>query len=265
MFTVLNVIQPDSLEEAYAALMEKKNNVLLGGCAFLRLGSMRIGTAVDLSRLNLNTITEQDEILEIGATTTFRDIETNSLMNQYFNRVLPEAVKQIIGVQFRNTVMVGASVYSRYGFSDLLTALLALDTEVVLYKAGRLSLEAFLAKPYEKDILTKILIKKNDRKAAYQNMRNSASDFPILNVAVSRMNHQWKIAVGARPQRAALALKASEEMSRGEFSSRNIEEIAAMASQELVFGTNMRGTAIYREAICKTLVQRAIKEVLQCE
>jgi CO/xanthine dehydrogenase FAD-binding subunit len=265
MFTVLNVVQPENMEEAYNVLMEKRNNSILGGCAFLRLGSQRIGTAVDLSRLNLDTIKEQEDVLEIGAATTFREIETNPLINQYFNRVLPEAVRNIIGVQFRNTVMVGASVYSRYGFSDLLTALLSLDVEVELYNGGRLSLEAFLAKPYEKDFLMKIYIKKNNRKAAYQNIRSSVSDYPVLNVAVSKLNHQWKIVVGARPQRAAIAVKASEELSRVELNSRNIEDIATLASQEIIFGTNTRGTAAYREAMCKVLVKRAILEVLECE
>ncbi len=33
-----------------------------------------------------------------------------------------------------------AVLYGRYGFSDVLTALLVLDTEVELYKAGRISL-----------------------------------------------------------------------------------------------------------------------------
>lgn len=265
MFTALNLVQPENLEEAYGTLMEKRNNIILGGCAFLRLGSRKIDTAVDLSRLKLNYIQAPGDYLEIGATTTFRDIETNPLMNQYFNSLLPEAVSHIIGVQFRNTVMIGASVYSKYGFSDLLTALLALDVEVELYKGGRMALETFLNKSYEKDVLIRIFIKKNARQAAYQNLRNSVSDFPILNVAVSRLNHQWKIVIGARPQRAILAAKASAAMSKAEFNSNRIDAIAAMASQEIIFGTNMRGTATYRQAICTVLVKRAIREVLQCE
>lgn len=265
MFTLLNLVQPDTIEMAYKALVEKKNNIILGGCAFLRMGSQRIGTAVDLSKLNLNYIIEQNEYIEIGATTTFRDIETNSLLNQYFNGILPEALSQIIGVQFRNTVMIGATVYSKYGFSDLITALLTLDTEIELYKGGRMSLKSFLENSFEKDILTRIFIRKNERKANYQHLRNSCSDYPILNVAVSKLNDQWKIVIGARPQRAIMAQKASEELVNLELNSKNIDRVATMASNEITFGTNMRGTADYRKSICKVLVKRAIMEVLQCK
>lgn len=179
MFTLIELVQPETIDEAYEILMEKRNNTILGGCAFLRLGSSRIGAGIELSKLNLDYITEHDHEIEIGAMTTFRDLETSKLLQEYFNGVIPKAVSHIIGVQFRNVVTVGASVFSKYGFSDLLTALLALDTEVELYKGGRMSLLQFLEKPYEKDLLTKIWIKKNQGQAVYQNMRNSASDFPI--------------------------------------------------------------------------------------
>jgi CO/xanthine dehydrogenase FAD-binding subunit len=265
MFTLVNLVAPDTIEEAYRVLIERRNNAVLGGCAFLRMGSQRIGTGVDLSRLNLNYIKETDDSIEIGAMTTFRAVETSPLLLEYFGGILPAAVRNIIGVQFRNLVVVGASVYARYGFSDLLTALLVLDTEVELYKGGRLSLETFLTKPYEKDILTRVFIHKSKRAAAYQNLRNSASDYPILNVAVAQLDEQWKIAVGARPLRAAIAHKASAELSKIDISKETIERAAQLAAEELIFGTNRRGTAEYRQAMCQVLVKRAIREVLQCE
>lgn len=264
MFSIQNFVQPDSIEEAYHILVSKRNNRILGGCAFLRLGSKKISTALDLSNLDLNYIKEQDGYIEIGALTTYRDLEVSSLIVNNFNGIVSKAVSNIIGVQFRNIVTVGASVYSKYGFSDVITALLALDTEVELYKAGRMRLDDFLKRPREKDILTRIFIRKNQRQASYYDMRKSASDFPILNVAVSRLDSQWIIAVGARPHKAIIAQKASEELSdRSSFD--NLELCATIAAEELAFGTNARATAKYRKAICKTLVQRAITEVLQCK
>ena len=165
---------------------------------------------------------------------------------------------------------VGATVYSSYGFSDLLTALMVLDTEIELHRGGRMRLEEFLEKPHEKDILTKLSIKKDKRKAAYQNLRNSVSDYPLLNVAVSSLNHQWFIAVGARPFKAKVAQKASQELTSQELAKRTLsledfEYVANLAADELTFGTNTRATAEYRKAICKVLVKRGITEVLQCK
>lgn len=265
MFTILDLVQPDTLEDAYKTLIKRKSNTILGGCAFLKMGSKRIGTAIDLSKLNLNFIQDRDGYIETGAMATLRDIETNPVFNQYFSGVLPKSISNIIGVQFRNVATVGASVFAKYGFSDLLTALLVLDTEVELYTGGRIPLDKFLDKPYEKDILTRILIPENGRKAAYQSLRNSASDYPILNVAVSNINNEWLIAVGARPLRAQIARKASAILSQGTLDAENIEAAAEMAAEELTFGTNTRGTAEYRKAVCKVLVKRAITEVRQCK
>ncbi len=273
MFTLLDLVQPDTLEEAYKTLISKRNNTVLGGSAFLRLSSKRISTAIDLSKLNLNYIEEKNNYIEIGAMTTFRELETNPLLTSYFKGILPKAIANIIGVQFRNVVTVGATVYSKYGFSDLITALMVLDTEVELYHGGRMRLEEFLDKPYQKDILTKLYIKKDERKAVYQNFRNSVSDYPILNVAISssvNQINQWLIVVGARPLKAKVAHKASQELSSRELSKSSLsiedfEYVTELAAEELSFGTNMRGSADYRKAICKVLVKRGIMEVLQCK
>ena len=264
MFTIKEFVQPRSIEEAYKILESRRNNAIIGGSAFLRLGSKKIDTAVDLSKLELNFIKDQEDYIEIGAFTTFREVEVNPIILNHFNGVISKSVRNIIGVQFRNIVTVGASVFSKYGFSDLITALLALDTEIELFKGGRMSLDEFLKRPYQKDIFTRIFIKKNQRKASYHELRNSVSDYPILNVAVSRLGNQWNVSVGARPQRAAIARRASEELSNSS-SFKDVENYANIAAEECIFGTNERGTAKYRKAMCRVLVKRGIMEVLQCK
>ncbi|MBU2701874.1 CO/xanthine dehydrogenase FAD-binding subunit [Sporomusaceae bacterium BoRhaA] len=261
MFTIDQFVQPATLAEAYELLVSSKTNRILGGCAFLRMTSLRIATAIDLSQLGLNEVNEHDDRIEIGAMTTFRQIETHPLLKQYYCGLLPKAVGNIMGVQFRNIVTVGASVYSKYGFSDLITALLALDTKVELYHNGRMTLAQFLNTPVQKDILTKIIIKKDERLASYEQLRNSASDYPILTVAVSSFEDKSWIVVGARPSCATIAHQASLELSKGIATDDDISRIADLASNECSFGSNMRGSAKYRKAMACELVKRAIKEV----
>ena len=228
------------------------------------MGKKRIGTGIDLSALNLNLIEESSDYIEIGAMTTLRDLEVNPILNKYFDGVLPKSVRDIIGIQFRNVVTVGGSVFSRYGFSDLIVGLLALETEVELYNGGRMLLEEFLNKNYEKDILVKLYIKKNNANAVYKCMRNSRSDYPILNISVSKTDNNFKICVGARPQRATVAYKASEFLSNNELNEENIIKASEIASEELVFGSNMRASKEYRKAVCKSLVKNALMEVSSC-
>ncbi|MCC5912432.1 MAG: FAD binding domain-containing protein [Clostridiaceae bacterium] len=262
MFAIKNYRTPNTLEEAYKLLNEKKANTILGGCGFLRMSNKTIATAIDLSQLMLNYITEDADYIEIGGMTSFRDVEVSPLLNQYFDGILPKAVGEILGVQFRNVVTVGGTVYSRYGFSDFITALLALDTYVVLYKGGKMPLEEFLIKGSKKDILVKIVIGKKNKRATFHSIRNSQGDYSILNVAVSKKDNIFKIVVGARPARAMMAQEASKFLTEGEINEKAIEEACIMASKELTFGSNMRGSKAYREALCKALVKRGLMEVL---
>ncbi len=267
MFTLLTVAQPDTLEAAYKILKEKRSNAVLGGCSYLRLGSQNIHTGVDLSKLGLRYIKDQDSCIEIGAMTSFRDVETNRALNNYAAGLLPKAVASIIGVQFRNVVTVGASVYMRYGFSDFLTALLALDAEVELVQGGRMTLAAFLDTSRSKDILTKIIIRKTAGQAAYQALRNSAADYPLVTVAVSHLGGQWKIVVGARPTRAKLALKAAVLLREADtaITAEVVTRAAQTAVNELPFGSNRRASAAYRQSVAQALIRRAITEVAACK
>jgi len=253
---------PESIGEAYDLLMEKKKNVILGGGAFIRMSSKNIPNIIDLSKAKLDYITEEESVFNIGAMTTFGDIEHSKVLGTYFNNVLEKSIREIVGIQLRNIVTVGGTVYSRYGFSDLITGLLALDTKVNLYSQGSLSLEEFLKEgSKEKDILESITIKKDGRKANFLSMRNSTGDYAILNVAVSVLEGKHKIAVGARPGRGILATNAMKFLDENGITEKNAEEAGKMVSNELTFGTNSRGSMEYRKHVSSVLVKKALLEV----
>lgn len=262
MFTVMDIVQPNTVEEAYSILNKRKTNQVIGGSAFLRMGKKRIGTGIELSNLNLDYIKEDESYIEIGSMTTFRTLEISPIIKKNFGQIIEDSVKDIIGIQFRNVVTVGATVFSKYGFSDLIVALLSLDTEVELYKAGRISLEDFLNRDYEKDLLIKVYIKKTNKNASYKSLRNAKSDYPLLNVSVSKHMGKFKLCVGARPQKAMIAKQASEFLSNNEVNEVNIDKAIEIASEELTFGSNMRASRDYRKAMSKVLLKRAIMEVI---
>ncbi|MGI6684085.1 MAG: FAD binding domain-containing protein [Bacillota bacterium] len=262
MYSIRQYVFPESLAEAYRLLQADSGNTIIGGGAYLRLSNKIIETAIDISRLDLDFIREETDSIEIGAMTTFREIETSPLLKKYFSGILPESVKDIVGVQLRNIVTAGATVYARFGFSDFITALLALDVEVELYHAGRMPLEKFLKEGAPRDILVKLVIKNTAGKASFQAMRNSYGDYAILNAAVSKLGDHWKIVVGARPGRGEIAREASKYLEQCGLTPEEIEEAARMAAKELTFGSNIRGSREYREAICPVLIKRAVQEVL---
>lgn len=174
-----------TLEEAYE-LNQKKTSTIIGGGLWLRLGNRAIGTAIDLSELGLDQIEETEDAFIIGCMTSLRTIECHEGLNRYFHGMMGEVMKGIVGTQFRNTATIGGSLYQRFGFSDPLTAFLALDTTVELYHAGEIPMARFVTMDYDRDILVRIRVKKNGGQAAYQSFRNTKTDFPVLTTAVSR-------------------------------------------------------------------------------
>ena len=142
MITIQKYVRAQSLEEAWQ-LNQNKRNRILGGMLWLRLGKGTVGTAIDLCALGLDTIEENDEQFSIGAMATLRDIEMHAGLNAYTAGAIANSVRDIVGVQFRNMATVGGSIWGRFGFSDVLTVFLALDSYVELYKGGIVPLEDF--------------------------------------------------------------------------------------------------------------------------
>ena len=243
-----------TLDEAYQLLQASPRSALFAGGTWMRLGKRAISTAIDLSRLGLDRITETDAAVEIGACVTLRQLETEACLKTLFGGVLSDCVSHIVGVQFRNMAMIGSSVYSRFGFSDLITALLALEAEVQLFHAGAMPLSDFLRHPPKRDILTCVRVPKSGRRAVYLSQRRTETDFALLTVCASRTDKgDWLLSVGARPGVAALCPEAARLMQLGD-----IEAAAKAASDTMTYDDNTRASADYRRALAAVLTRRAL-------
>ena len=248
MISIQKYVRAQSLEEAWQ-LNQNKLNRILGGMLWLRLGSGNVNTAIDLCDLGLNTIEETDEAFSIGAMVTLRDLEVHEGLNSCFANAIANAVKDIVGVQFRNMATVGGSIWGRFGFSDVLTVFLALDSYVELYKGGIIPLEQFAGMKADNDILVRLIVKKTPCKVVYSSVRNQRTDFPVLACAVSHMNGEYRASIGARPSRAMLI--------RNE----NADRFAAYVADNAPTESNMRGSAEYRTHLIRVLVERSMQEL----
>ena len=248
MITIQKYVRAQSLEEAWQ-LNQNKRNRILGGMLWLRLGKGSVNTAIDLCDLGLNTIEETDEAFSIGAMATLRDLEMHEGLNAYSGNAVRNAVKDIVGVQFRNMATVGGSIWGRFGFSDVLTVLLAMDTYVELYKGGIIPLEQFAGMKKDNDILVRLIVKKTPCKVVYSSVRNQSTDFPVIACAVAHMNGEYRAAIGARPARAILI---RNEKAKG---------FPAFVAENAPTEGNLRGSAAYRTHLIKVLVERSLNEL----
>lgn len=260
MLTITNYVKAKTLEEAYE-LNQARNSRIMGGMMWLRLGNARVKTLIDLSMLGLDQIEETDNVIRIGAMCTLRQLEESTVIRELCGEGIARSVENIVGVQFRNQATVGGSIFGRYGFSDVLTAFLALDTFVELYGAGIIRLSEFVRRKADKDLLVSIILRKSKRKFHYEALRSSKTDFPVLTCAVvSGIIHgkeTWYYSVGARPMKAALIEKQWEVPADKE----KIKELAARVAQEYTYSDNMRAGAAYRKEMAKVLIARAMEQM----
>ena len=248
MITIQKYVRAQSLEEAWQ-LNQNKRNRILGGMLWLRLGKGTVNTAIDLCDLGLDTIEETEEQFSIGAMATLRDIEMHAGLNAYTSGAVANSVKDIVGVQFRNMATVGGSIWGRFGFSDVLTVFLALDSYVELYKGGIVPLEQFAKMKKDNDILVRLIVKKTPCKVVYSAMRSQRTDFPVLACAVCQMNGEYRASIGARPGRAMLVRRD------------NAEGFAAFVAENTPTEGNLRGSAAYRTHLTRVLVERSMNEL----
>ena len=249
MMTIREYKRAESLEEAWQ-LNQKRPNRVLGGMIWLKMENINVGTAIDLSGLGLDTIEETDEGFSIGAMVTLRQLELHPGLAAYTDGAVRESVRHIVGVQLRNLATVGGSIYSRFGFSDVLTMFLALNASVELYKGGVVPLAEYAQRPYDRDILVRVLVPKENARFVYQSVRNSQTDFPVLTCAAAKLaDGSIRAAIGARPGKAVLYTVAPEA---GE----TAEKFAARF--DIKTESNLRGGAEYRRHLAGVLTKRAV-------
>lgn len=253
MIKIKEYVLAKSLEEAYT-LNQKKQNRIIGGMLWLKMMRLNVNTAIDLSSLGLDKIEETEDAFTIGCMVSLRDFENHEGLNKYLQGANKASVKDIIGVQFKNLATIGGSIYSRFGFSDVLTLLLSLDTYVTLYKGGVVSLEEYVTMKKDRDILVNVIIKKTkDLKVIFDCFRNQKTDFSVINLAFSSTDNKKITAViGARPHKAQKCVFDFEE---------NVDALAEKIANSFVYGTNMRASDKYRKHLTFVLSKRCVKSL----
>ena len=260
MLNIQTYVRAKSLEEAYT-LNQKRNARVLGGMLWLKMASNTVGTAIDLCELSLDTIEEDETGFTLGAMATLRMLEQHPGLAAYTQNAAAKAVQDIVGVQFRNMATVGGSVWGRFGFSDVLTLLLAADARVNLYKAGALPIETFAVMPYDRDLLVSVTVPKCRGAAfAYKAMRIQRTDLPVLNCALARLDGEYRLAVGARPGKAVLLRDENGLLADG-ITPESAAAFAAYAAQNVPTGANARGSAEYRTHLVEVLTRRCALEL----
>ena len=248
-----------SLEDAYQKLQEDPRNVILAGGLWIKKMGQNYNALIDISTLGLNKISETKDEVVVGSMTTQRDFENSDVVRKLFNDAIAFSVREVMGVNFRNLATIGGSIMGRYPFSDVICGLLPYDVTLEFYPKNSMSLEDYLNyKGKLNAILIAIHIKKGNGKGFYKKVKTTALDFPIVNIAVAKVNGKYRIAVGARPMVASLCEHAMEYIN---VIGTDYNEAADRAVRELMFLDNKDASKEYRMDLVRVYVRRGLEEV----
>lgn len=258
MVTIQNYVRAQSIDEAYE-LNQKKGSCIIGGMLWTKMQDRLIQTAIDMCDLGLDKIEEKDDEFIIGAMTSLRQIELHDGLNKYTHGAVCEAVKDIVGVQFRNLATIGGSIWGRFGFSDILTVFLAMDAFVELYHGGMIlsgicQHEAGQGRDCTSDH------QENSRSFCLCISPQSENRFPVIACSASCVDGEYRLAVGARPGRAMLVLDEEGLLTEG-LSDETEKAFAIWLSDKVPVGSNHRAGTEYRSRLIRVLGQRLLKRL----
>lgn len=272
-------LQPDSLDDALAALADNSLTVVAGGTDYYpaRVGKPLDDDVLDISRIDaLRGIKEADDHFHIGASTTWTDIIEAELPPWFDGLKL--AAREVGGIQIQNAGTVGGNFCNASPAADGIPPLLTLDAQVELASARgshSMGLEKFIMgnrkiRIATDEIVTGLRIPKPANPATSTFLKLGARKYLVISIvmvaAVVERNPDGtvaaaRLAVGSCST-AAKRLRLLERALKDQPLNRRLSEIPEDSHLSILSPiTDVRATEAYRQEAALTLIARALGEL----
>lgn len=243
--------RPDTIEEALKLLSRRDPvTIPMGGGTIVNRPSEDEYAVVDLQSLGLDRIYQQGQILYVGATATLEKL----LQFSDIQPMLRKCLQLECTYNLRHMRTIAGAVVAADGRSPLVTALLALDSHIVVEPDGsNISLGNIL--PVRRGALARRLITNFaiplNVNLSYHYVARSPADFPLVCVAGAKWtSERVRIAVGGYGDTPLLAMDGPESA-------------GAIESVRVVFekAGDQWASAGYRQDVAITLTRRCLEDL----
>ena len=228
---------------------------------------------VYLGMLGLDTVTEKNGVVSIGAFSVLTDLEKNKII-QNLVPALSETIHEMAGLTIRNTATIGGNIMNASPAADSVPTLMALDANFVLSsQSGERIVNAseFFTGPGKTvikkgEILSKIKIKINEGKAAFKKLgRRQAESLSVVNAAAYVESEDGKckeirIAVGSAAPTVVRCKSAEEAMKNQELSESVIKKACDRVLDDISPIDDLRSSAWHRNKVAPVMAARAVME-----
>ncbi len=280
----MEVLMPNTLDEALRALVKNQDAVIVAGGTDLwpriRDLEVRPERLLDISGLSgeLSYIRKEGGKVRIGSMTTIAEIYESRELDGPLE-VFKDVAAKFGSPQIRNAATIGGNICASLSSEDYITLLLALDASVVLksvYGERTLRLEDFIVdkrtvnrKPYE--IVTEVQF--NDMtdgwRAGFEKIgRRNTLIINLVNVAVAlRYNgrvEEARVALNRVNRKVPGRARAAEKALLGKEirGDSDLEEAVEALRGELSLTSDFRASGEYRVALAEVYFKRIVKRLV---
>jgi CO/xanthine dehydrogenase FAD-binding subunit len=267
--------QPVQLEEALR-LVARGATPIAGATALFSARSLPEGELVDVTRCGLGEIRVEEERLVIGATATLSRIGEASDLPGMEGALLRRAARAAGSRPMRNMITLGGNLAHSAFWADMPPALLALDAEVEVQRAGEparlVSIEDCLRpgkRPWEGGLITAIAVPLAGGIGAwgYERFSRTANDYALATACVAlrrekKVTRSVRVVLGALQNRPYRLSEAEQIFEGKAFGSLMLEQAAAAVRERAQVAPNFRASEAYRRDLTGTLVRRAVDTAL---
>jgi probable selenate reductase FAD-binding subunit len=259
--------RPQNMTEALR-LLSQPDTVPLGGGTKLLATEEGVDQAgvVDLQALGLDQVEIKGDRLHVGATITLAGLAQN-LRKEEGTAASTPFLLQVIHLAgpntYRNSATIGGTIASRLADSELLAALLVLETELTMFspQADKMSLNDYLQSDnVPKGLISEISFPWTDGIGASERVARTPADYPIISITSWRpAGESPRLAatgLGPRPER----LFAAEALLQAGVDEQSIASAASAAGAANRHPGDFRGAAPYRAEMAVVLTKRVLQQ-----
>lgn len=276
-------LKPASTQEVLAILSEHgaKARIIGGGTTIHELAFRGLLTdvqvLVDLERLNLNYVMEEQERIRIGASVTFSDLTRQPSIQPPAYRAITDALRAIRPLQVKNVATMAGCLCGAIPYYDMPTALMAVGATLVIQGVSgtrTVSLDEFyqgyfLTALQPGEFVAEVQLPRLPKGAgsAFQKFSVTADDWAIINVGTglqitpNQVCKDAAVAVGGGVEGALKRVSPAETRLQGhKLESASIRDAAEAAAISVPVSEDIRASRTYRRHLVKVLVEKTLVE-----
>ena len=268
---------PTTLAEAAALLAEEGRTVIAGGTDLLVNPRYMVGVreVVDIGRLGLNFIVEEQGWLRIGAGATMRTVAQHARVQGLANGILARSAAVCGSPNIRNMATLAGNVASALPSADTPPALLALNAQVILVgvQGERLvSLDSFFVGPArsvrEREIIRELRIpleRSDSLRGGFYKIGRTAEDISMVNAVATLKIKDGRI-MAARLVLGAVApiplriVQAEEALLGQPATEETFQRVSEIVRDEVQPISDQRASAAYRRRMSGIAATRALRQ-----